>query len=94
MEYLPHFEPNRTLQTIDNIKQALHNLNVHEMANFIKGCVTYFFPKKITFLITLRWIYKEEMSRDMRFSTMWYVQPAKAQTSLRVRAFASCLNNL
>ena len=26
------------------------------------------------------------MSRDMRFPTMWYVQPAKAQTSLRIRA--------
>ena len=25
------------------------------------------------------------MSRDMRFPTMWYVQPAKAQTSLRTR---------
>ena len=26
------------------------------------------------------------MSRDMRFPTMWYVWPAKAQTSLRIRA--------
>ena len=26
------------------------------------------------------------MSRDMRFPTMWYVRPAKAQTSLRIRA--------
>ena len=26
------------------------------------------------------------MSRDMRFSTMWYVRPAKAQTSLRIQA--------
>ena len=26
------------------------------------------------------------LSRDMRFSTMWYVRPAKAQTSLRIRA--------
>ena len=25
------------------------------------------------------------MSRDMRFPTMWYVRPAKAQTSLRIR---------
>ena len=24
------------------------------------------------------------MSRDMRFPTMWYVRPAKAQTSLRI----------
>ena len=26
-----------------------------------------------------------QMSRDMRFPTMWYVRPAKAQTSLRIR---------
>ena len=26
------------------------------------------------------------MSCDMRFPTMWYVRPAKAQTSLRIRA--------
>ena len=26
------------------------------------------------------------MSRDMRFPTMWYVRPAKAQISLRIRA--------
>ena len=27
-----------------------------------------------------------EMSRNIRFPTMWYVRPAKAQTSLRIRA--------
>ena len=26
------------------------------------------------------------MSQCMRYSTMWYVRPAKAQTSLRIRA--------
>ena len=26
------------------------------------------------------------LSRDMRFPTMWYVRPAKAQTSLRICA--------
>ena len=26
------------------------------------------------------------LSHDMRFPTMWYVRPAKAQTSLRIRA--------
>ena len=26
------------------------------------------------------------MSQDKRFPTMWYVRPAKAQTSLRIRA--------
>ena len=28
----------------------------------------------------------EQLSRDMRFPTIWYVRPAKAQTSLRIRA--------
>ena len=28
----------------------------------------------------------DKLSRDMRFPTMWYVRPAKAQTSLRIRA--------
>ena len=27
-----------------------------------------------------------QMSRGMRFPTMWYVRPAKAQTCLRIRA--------
>ena len=29
---------------------------------------------------------QKQMSRSMRFPTMWCVQPAKAQTSLRIRA--------
>ena len=27
---------------------------------------------------------KKEMNHDMLFQTMWYVRPAKAQTSLRI----------
>ena len=30
-------------------------------------------------------IHSKILSRNMRFPTMWYVQPAKAQTSLRLR---------
>ena len=29
---------------------------------------------------------KSDLSQDMRFPTMWYVRPAKAQTSLRISA--------
>ena len=32
---------------------------------------------------------KQNMSRDMGFQTMWYVRPAKAQISLRIRAVCS-----
>ena len=28
---------------------------------------------------------KPDMSRDMRFPLMWYVRPAKARTSMRIR---------
>ena len=41
-------------------------------------------------------IFTMYLSRDMRFPTMWYVRPAKAQTSLHtlslIRAFASHLS--
>ena len=30
-----------------------------------------------------------QLSRDMRFPPMWYVRPAKAQTSLRIRTVRS-----
>ena len=30
--------------------------------------------------------YQDYLSHDMRFPTMWYVRPAKAQTSLRMCA--------
>ena len=35
------------------------------------------------FLVLYYYVY---LSRDMRFQSMWYVRPAKAQTSLRIRA--------
>ena len=31
-------------------------------------------------------VYQNELSRDMRFPTMWYVRPAKPQISLPIRA--------
>ena len=34
-------------------------------------------------------IFYNEMNHGMRFPTMWYVRPARAQTSLRVRAVRS-----
>ena len=30
--------------------------------------------------------YTKDLSQCMRFPTMWYVRPAKAQTSLHIRA--------
>ena len=38
------------------------------------------------FLLQLSEIALSYMSLDMRFPTMWYVRPAKAQISLRIRA--------
>ena len=34
----------------------------------------------------VNWNERNKMSRSMRFPTMWYVQPAKAQISLRICA--------
>ena len=36
-------------------------------------------------------MFVSHMSRDMRFPTMWYVRPAKAQTSLRIRVLCKSL---
>ena len=33
--------------------------------------------------------YQTNMSRNLTFPTMWYVRPAKAQTSLRTRTVLS-----
>ena len=44
-------------------------------ATFINGATFHLKAMKKTYL-----------SRNMRFPTMWYVPPAKAQTSLRIRA--------
>ena len=46
--------------------------------------------KRGIIVINSDWVYNQSCtlshSRDMRFQSMWYVQPAKAQTSLRIRA--------
>ena len=34
----------------------------------------------------VRMLFRLHLRRDMRFLTMWNVQPAKPQTSLRIRA--------
>ena len=42
--------------------------------------------KRIDPFMALIYIYIYHMSRGMRFPTIWYVRPAKAQTSLRIQA--------
>ena len=37
-------------------------------------------------MVGLHSLAMKHLSRNMRFPTMWYVRPAKAQTSLRIRA--------
>ena len=46
---------------------------------FIRGFCAHAISTKISYAHSY-------MSRDMRFPTMWYVRPAEAQTSLRIRA--------
>ena len=38
------------------------------------------------FIVNCRKLLVKLYELDMRFPTMWYVRPAKAQTSLRIRA--------
>ena len=48
------------------------------------GGEIYLFVHRLAAFIT--WAKEGEMSRDIRFPTMWYVRPAKPQISLRIRA--------
>ena len=51
--------------------------------------VWYFWSYSLTILEPWsrdKYIIKANMSRDMRFPSMWYVRPAKPQISLRIRA--------
>ena len=69
---------------------AMFSLNVF-IANTKQGVGPQVFPTLVTAL-PLQYTYKAlhrqwrtYLSRDMRFPTMRYVRPAKAQTSLRIR---------
>ena len=69
---------------------------MHEKAKFV--CFIYMQLQKVKFqsvqinmkqvsYIHMIWVivfYKYNLSRDMRFPTMWYMRQAKAQTSLRM----------
>ena len=51
------------------------------------GLVQHFFPMPHIKEIGLNALeFTNKMSFDMRFPTMWYVRPAKAQISLRIYA--------
>ena len=50
------------------------------------ACLIVFFPFLSGFNMCFTSVFLIlELSRDMRFPTMWYVRPAKLQTSLRLR---------
>ena len=72
-------------------------MNVDRMS--IELSILYFdgshWSKCINFdiFLSLKFVFIYQMSRGMRFPTMWYVRPAKAQTSL-FRAFVSRLKIL
>ena len=40
----------------------------------------------VTNYVNHKWFIDSNMSRDMRFQTMWYVRPTMPQISLRIRA--------
>ena len=77
----------KTLQISSPVR---FRLNVF-IANTKQGVGPQVFPTLVTAL-PLQYTYKAlhrqwrtYLSRDMRFPTMRYVRPAKAQTSLRIR---------
>ena len=43
-------------------------------------------PHRIAVIFCLHEMDSINLSRDMRFPTMWYARPAKSQISLRIRA--------
>ena len=66
-----------------------YSINSEELVNLyetLSSCeIRSEFPKYFKELQPLT-VSQIKLSRDMRFPTMWYVRPAKAQTSLRIRA--------
>ena len=54
---------------------------INDSSSFILGIVTVKAPCRSCLLY--------HISRDMGFTKMWYVRPAKAQTSLRISAVCS-----
>ena len=44
------------------------------------------YVKKVIKLLAFIFEHPSYISHDIRFSTIWYVRPAKAQTSLRICA--------
>ena len=57
-----------------------------------KICAKLFFTPntyRCSDVCNIHWHQQTQMSRDMKFRTMWQVRPAKAPTSLRIGAVLS-----
>ena len=68
--------------------RPLHwKLDIHERRYIIyRGCMLQEDSDPYRHQLNLIRVSTCHISRGMRFPTMWYVRPAKAQTSLRIRA--------
>ena len=78
-----------TYSATEDSEQLAHQYNLLFVVRFIgsKLHIVFFICEERC--IWLEWIdsiWVIQMSRDMRFPTMWFVRPAKAQISLRIRA--------
>ena len=55
------------------------------LLNILFCVVKSFRQSSHAILSSVAWVLIKQMSRDMKFPTMWYVRPAKPQISLRIR---------
>ena len=91
----PELYPLETMMNIHGGKHSIINMstNVSVHSNVCVTSKDSDQPAQLIYFLVLDDNMIKEMSRNMRFPTMWYVCPAKPQISLSIRAaFASCLN--
>ena len=67
------------------IKSVHHEIFIFDSSNLLtlRYCIYHAYKLMLKCQPMLAFLY---LSHDMRFPTMWYVRPAKAQTSLYIRA--------
>ena len=75
--------------TIDNVNRPCIHVDSQLYLAIIKSFKITCLVDKLIMCDFLLYSNTVHMSRNMRFPTMWYVRPAKAQTSLHISAVLS-----
>ena len=82
--YCPHYQPSTIINPGAKVLQLKIGSRVDNQNCILLSCINSWDGQFKNGLKRIK--YKVELSHDMRFPTMWYVWPAKAQTSMRIRA--------